>query len=254
MKGKPKNKLIAVVGPTNSGKTALGVQIAKQYNGIILSADSRQVYAGLDIATNKEGTPTTWQGEPARAVDRVPQLLVDIAQPGERFTLHDWLGEARRLLPKIWAAGQLPVVVGGTGLYVSALLDGYELGEGRGSRRTHPVDFSALLLQLDIPREELYARSDQRVNRLADAIVAETRLLLAQGVDASWLMKLGLDYRFGAEVAEGLSSQAMAASRLQVESRRYIRRQLTWWRHHGSPALITTADQAFQRINQFLAK
>lgn len=123
-----KPQVIAIVGPTGSGKTKLAIKIAKKYNGVIVSADSRQVYKGLDIGTNKEGVPGEYIGEVARFVDGVPQLLIDVADPGSKFTLYDWLLEARRLVKLVSSQGQLPIIVGGTGLYVSALLSNWELG------------------------------------------------------------------------------------------------------------------------------
>jgi len=120
------SKIIAVVGPTNSGKTALARQLAERFSGIIISADSRQVYRGLDVGTNKEGLIGQWQGEPARLLGEVPQLLVDFIEPSERFTLADWLKEARRLIEKVIKDNKVAIIVGGTGLYVSSLLAGYQ--------------------------------------------------------------------------------------------------------------------------------
>ena len=119
--------LVAIVGPTGCGKTELGQQIARQFNGVIISADSRQVYREMDIGTNKVGRVGRWRGETARWLDEVAQLLIDTVTVGERFTTSDWLTEARRLVRKIVSANQRPIIVGGTGLYVSALLDNYSL-------------------------------------------------------------------------------------------------------------------------------
>src|SRR3989344_2299248 len=90
--------LLAVVGPTGSGKTKLAVKLAKKFNGVIVSADSRQVYRGLDIGTNKEGVPGKWGNYQARIVDGIPQLLVDVVEPGDRFTVADWLTLAQTMV------------------------------------------------------------------------------------------------------------------------------------------------------------
>ena len=120
--------VVAVVGPTGSGKTKLAVTIAKKYDGVIISADSRQVYKGLDIGTNKAGTPGVYLGGSAKYIDKIPQLLIDIVEPGARFSLYDWLLSARRLVRLVAKQGKLPIIAGGTGLYVSALLSNWELG------------------------------------------------------------------------------------------------------------------------------
>lgn len=123
-----KPQVVAVVGPSGSGKTSLAIEIAKRCNGIIISADSRQVYKGLDVGTNKEGAPGEYLGESARILRNIPQLLIDVVEPGVNFSLYDWLLKARRLVTLISKEGKLPIIVGGTGLYVSALLSNWVLG------------------------------------------------------------------------------------------------------------------------------
>jgi tRNA dimethylallyltransferase len=112
-----KRKIICIVGPTASGKTGWGVSIAKKFNGEIISADSRQVYQKLDIGTGKD----------LEEYGEVKYHLIDIRKPGEKFTLFDWLRLARQAVEDIFARGKTPVVVGGTGLYVQALTEGFEL-------------------------------------------------------------------------------------------------------------------------------
>ncbi len=112
-------KIIVIVGPTASGKTALGVEIAKKFNGEIISADSRQVYKGLDIGTGKD----------LKKYGDVKYYLIDTCNPGDKFTLFDWLELARKEIDEILSRGKIPVIVGGTGLYVKALVEGYQIGE-----------------------------------------------------------------------------------------------------------------------------
>ena len=109
--------LIGVVGPTATGKTDLALALAVRMPVEILVADSRQVYRGMDVGTAKP--------DPAARAS-VPHHLVDLAQPDEPFTVAQWVGRARALLPEIAERGRLPMIVGGTGLYVSALLDGHD--------------------------------------------------------------------------------------------------------------------------------
>ena len=246
------NKVIAVVGPTGSGKTKLAVELARKFNGVIISADSRQVYRGLDVGTNKEGTPGRWNGCPARIIDDIPQLLIDIVDPGEQFTLNNWLTQARDVLELIFKAGRLPIVVGGTGLYVSALLDGYQLGGGRFAKNNQPVDFQSLVLMPDADRAVLYERSDTRCARIFDALIDETKNLLDSGLSGDWLNKIGLDYRYAFKSISGDLDRDEAVKQFQAASRAYIRRQLTWWRHHGNPVLIKTTAEAELLGEKFL--
>jgi tRNA A37 N6-isopentenylltransferase MiaA len=247
-----RKRVIAVVGPTGSGKTVLAVKLAKKYNGVLVSADSRQVYRGLDVGTNKEGEPCDWRGYNARCIDRVPQLLIDCAEPGTRFTVADWLESANTAIEQIWESNLLPIVVGGTGLYVSALLDGYELGGGRNSKNRKSVEFEQLTLYIVKDREWLYRKSDQRFERIFNELVIETQELLNRGVSADWLFDIGLDYRFATQYITGAMNRELAIDQFQRSSRAYIRRQLTWWRHHGVLAKCSTDEQANMAVDEFL--
>lgn len=109
-----KPPVIAVVGATASGKTALGVEIAKAYGGEVVSADSMQIYQGLDIATAKP-TPEEMQG--------IPHHLISILPPNQSFSVAEYVETARAKIKEIHEKGKLPVLVGGTGLYVDSLLD-----------------------------------------------------------------------------------------------------------------------------------
>ena len=109
--------LVAIVGPTASGKTELALALARRWSVEILVADSRQVYRGMDIGTAKPDAT-------ARAA--VTHHLLDLVAPDEPFTVAQWVEHARALLPAIAARGRIPMVVGGTGLYVSALVDGHD--------------------------------------------------------------------------------------------------------------------------------
>jgi tRNA dimethylallyltransferase len=245
-------RAIAVVGPTGSGKTALAVELAKKYDGILLSADSRQVYKGLDVGTNKEGEPCNWHGFSARCVSGVPQLLIDCAWPGTRFTVADWLKGAKEAMGQIWRLNLIPIVVGGTGLYVSALFDGYELGGGRNSKSRKPVDFEQLIIYLERDREWLYRKSDQRFEQIFNQLVIETQDLLNQGVSADWLLAIGLDYKFAINYITGRTDRQTTIRQFQQSSRAYIRRQITWWRHHGNVVKCSTGEEADRAVSQFL--
>lgn len=113
-----KPRIVVIVGPTASGKTALGVALAQQFGGEIISADSRQIYRGMDIGTAK---PTAME----RAA--VPHHLIDIKTPDEDYTVADYKADATAAIKKIAARGKLPIVVGGTGLYVKAVVENLDI-------------------------------------------------------------------------------------------------------------------------------
>jgi len=245
-------KILAVVGPTGSGKTALAVEIAQNFNGVIISADSRQVYRGLDVGTNKEGEPSRYHHLASRKIDGVGQLLIDIVDPEQPFTLNDWLEQAKKALMVIVEQQQLPIVVGGTGLYVTALLEGYLPGEGRYSQAKQSPFFQSLILMPNLSREELNSKSDRRHQQIFDQLVQETQKLIDSGVSPEWLEKIGLDYRYATNFVTGQRNRELAISESQKASRDYIRRQLTWWRHHGEVQLINNFAEANERIKKFL--
>lgn len=119
-----KPKILVILGPTASGKTALAIKLAKQFSGEVISADSRQIYKGMGIAT---GTPKgTWRqhhGGRAYFVSGVPHYLVDCLKPNQSFSVADFKNRATRLITKILKRGKLPIIVGGTGLYIWSLVD-----------------------------------------------------------------------------------------------------------------------------------
>lgn len=118
--------LLVVMGPTASGKTALGIVLAQLYHGEIISADSRQVYQQMDIGTAK---PTTEELASAK------HYLINYCQPDATFTLADFQRVATQLIEQIHTAGQLPILVGGTGLYISAITQNYQLPESHPDLR-----------------------------------------------------------------------------------------------------------------------
>jgi len=109
-----KIKVIVIVGPTASGKSVLGFELAKKYNGEIISADSRQVYRGLDIGTGKES---------------FPQHLIDVANPDEDYNISHFVRDAKKAIEDIVSRGKLPIIVGGSGFWIDSLIYGYKLPE-----------------------------------------------------------------------------------------------------------------------------
>lgn len=115
-----KNKVIAVVGPTASGKTGLAIEIAKEFNGEVVSADSMQIYKGMNIATAKP-TEDEMQG--------IVHHLIDFVEPNETYSVAQYVEDAKKCINDIVSRGKLPVIAGGTGLYIDSLINGIDFGE-----------------------------------------------------------------------------------------------------------------------------
>ncbi|MBF7094071.1 tRNA (adenosine(37)-N6)-dimethylallyltransferase MiaA [Streptococcus sp. HF-1907] len=170
-----KLKLIAVVGPTAVGKTALGIELAKAYNGEIISGDSQQVYKHLDIGTAK-ATPK----EQAQAIHH----LIDVREVDETYSAFDFVEGARAAIEDITARGKLPIIVGGTGLYLQSLLEGYHLGGD--------VDQEALLAY----RKELDTWTDEELfGKIAELDITITQLNRRRAMRALELAKFGQDLK-----------------------------------------------------------
>ena len=150
-------RLIAVVGATATGKTALAIALARSLDGEIVNADSRQIYRGMDIGTAK---PT------AAERDAAPHHLIDIIEPDDPFSLALYLDLARKTLDELWARGKQPILVGGTGQYLWSLVEGW---------RVPRVPPDAAL------RSELEARAEREG---AEVLAAELRAIDAASADA----------------------------------------------------------------------
>jgi len=127
-----KKKVIVIVGTTSSGKTKLGVKMARKYNGEIISADSRQVYKGMDVGTGKDLKEYKIKSKiknQKSKITNIPYHLIDVADPKETFDLAQWYKMAQAALSDIIDRGKMPIVVGGAGLYAQALVDGYSLSD-----------------------------------------------------------------------------------------------------------------------------
>lgn len=177
-----KNKIIIICGPTATGKSALAVELAKAFNGEIISADSRQVYRGLDIGSAKI-TPDEMQG--------IPHHLIDVANPTEVFTVAEFKKLADEKIHEIISRGKIPILCGGTGMYISAVIDNQEFPEvpPNASLRAEleqlsPEDLFAKLQQLDPVRSENIDKNNPvrliRAIEIATAIGSVPPLRLAE--------------------------------------------------------------------------
>ena len=305
--------MLAVAGPTATGKTALGVELALRLGGEIISADSMQIYRGLDIGTAKV-TPAEMRG--------VPHHGLDILPPEAAFSVADFTAMAGRLTEEITARGRLPILVGGTGLYIQSFLYGVRFAEEKapdGLRRQladelaargpaalyaelqaadpeaaaaiHPNNhlrvlralehyratgrrlseqkaaslpperpYRTLVLGLDFPaREQLYRRIDARVDRMLEqGLLEEARMVYDRRAFCRTAAQ-AIGYKEFFPYFAGEDSLARCTEQLKQASRRYAKRQLTWFRHMdgvvwldaGAPDL---AAQALRLAEAFLQK
>jgi tRNA dimethylallyltransferase len=275
-------KVPIVVGPTGVGKTEVALKLAEILGAEIVSADSRQIYRYLDIGTDKP---------PRSARERIPHHFIDILDPDEEYNAGFYSRDARRIIDEIFARGRLPLVVGGSGLYIRALVDGFYDAEVRDATikkslleraqregaprlyaelaavdpetaaRLHPNDtqritralevfsitgrpFSALAKQGNVPAEfqpvfvglvrdraELYAQIEARVDvMLSRGLVAEVQRLqeMGYGPELNALQTVG--YREVFRYLAGELSESEMVAEIKKNSRRYAKRQLTWFR------------------------
>ncbi len=148
-----KPKIIVILGPTASGKSALAVELAKKFDGEIISADSRQIYQGLDIGSNK----TT-----AAEQEGITHYLLDVIKPDQDFSLHDWQAAAFQTIAHIASEHKVPIICGGTGLYLSSILQNYQIPETDLALRQELQQYtlSQLIKQLEISDPEILASID----------------------------------------------------------------------------------------------
>lgn len=291
-----KTKLIVVVGPTAVGKTALGIELAQKYNGEIISGDSQQVYRGLDI-----GTAKATREEQAAAVHH----LLDVREVTESYSAYDFVVEATALIEMIDSRKRLPIIVGGTGLYIQSLLEGYHLGgevdqvallayraeleqltdealldrvEQAGlvisqinrrrairglelarfgkERVNHTPPYQTLIIGLTDEREQLYQRINQRVEKMVEeGLIEEARWLYDHHPQVQ--ATRGIGYKEFFPYFEGQVDRETAVEELKKQTRRFAKRQLTWFRNRMGISFYPVGERAskeqiFRAVEEFL--
>jgi tRNA dimethylallyltransferase len=245
--------LIVIVGETGSGKSALALELAGRFNGEIICADSRTVYMGFDIGTAKPN--------PAERA-RVPHHLLDVVSPNQRFSAADFKRLANEAIRDIRSRGKLPIMVGGTGLYIDAVLFDYDFAPSDAARdpenprhlsRTEPQAKHALrpntlILGLRLDRDILTERIRERVDAMmAAGLMDEVRTLSQQyGWEALALQAPG--YKALREYSEGTISLEQAKALFVKNDLNLAKRQRTWFKRNKSIHWLATDDKVTEPV------
>ena len=229
-----KNSLVIVIlGPTGSGKTGVSIQIAKEIGGEIISADSRAIYKGMDIGTAK---PT------AKEQNDIFHYGLDLVEPGERFTVSDWKSYAEQKIAEIEAHGKVPIIVGGTGLYIDALIYDYHFKGPTGAKigdfeqksctdRTE-VKGNFLLIGIKYSTKDLRERLKKRIDEMfSEDLYDETKKLVQEHGWGSQAMKSDI-YQFVWQYLEGRLSLDEAKKLSFYADWHLAKRQMTWFKRN----------------------
>ena len=300
-----KSKVIVICGPTASGKTALSIELAKRINGEVVSADSMQIYKDMDIGTAKV-TKEEMQG--------IKHYLVDCVSPDERYSVANYKLDAKKAIEEILKKGKTPIVVGGTGLYIDALIyeieyqdikinESYrkelesikqnqglevlyeravkidpeamkkispndskrimrvlEIYEATGKNKTEqeaesrlkeiPYNYKVFAITMD--REKLYERINKRVDiMIENGLIEEVKELLKKYKEFPTAMQ-ALGYKEVKEYLDGKLTKQEMIDKIKQESRRYAKRQLTWFRKNKQTIWIDGLNDMQKNINIIL--
>ena len=291
-----KEKVIVICGPTASGKTALSIELAKQINGEIVSADSMQIYKDMDIGTAKP-TQEEKQG--------IKHYLIDFVSPDERYSVADYKQDAKKAIREILKKGKVPIIVGGTGLYVDSLIyeieypniefdekyreklekeveengleelyekakeidneaiqkiskndkkrilrileiyhaTGKNKTEQEKESRKKEVEFDYKVFALKWDREMLYERINKRVDiMLEQGLIEEVKSIYEKYNKFPTAMQ-GLGYKEVVEYLENKTTKEEMIEKIKQETRRYAKRQMTWFRKNKQTIWLNGEDK-----------
>lgn len=305
-----KEKVVVIIGPTAVGKTKLSIDIAKHFNGEIISGDSMQIYRKMDIGTAKITN---------EEMEGIPHHLIDIKDPTESYSVAEFQANVRALISEITSRNKLPIIVGGTGLYIQSVIYDYQFSkqgsndlirmqlekevEERGiepiyerlrtidpesAEKIHPNNhrrviraievylttgqtmsqnqeeqiedellFDVTLIGLTMEREKLYNRINARVDKMMrDGLVEEVGTLHKQNIrNVQSIQAIG--YKEVYDYLDGKVTLEEAVELLKRNSRRYAKRQLTWFRNKMNVTWIDMTDVDYEKklkeIIQFIA-
>ena len=303
-----KPKVVVIVGPTASGKTALSIELAKKINGEVISSDSMQIYKDMDIGTAKV-TKEEAEG--------IKHYLIDCVSPDERYTVSDFKKDAENAIEEILAKGKTPIVVGGTGLYVNSLIYGIEYQDMQfdenyrnelmnkaetenglkelwdeaskidpeAMKKISPNDKKRIVRVLEIfkatgktkteqeilsrqngvkydykvfgitmDRGKLYSRINLRVDLMIEkGLEDEVRSLVNKYTKFPTAMQ-GLGYKEVVEYFDGIITREEMIDKIKQESRRYAKRQLTWFRKNKETIWLDSENDMENNINIILGE
>ena len=303
-----KPKVVVIVGPTASGKTALSIELAKKINGEVISSDSMQIYKEMDIGTAKV-TKEEAEG--------IKHYLIDCVSPDERYTVSDFKKDAENAIEEILAKGKTPIVVGGTGLYVNSLIYGIEyqdmqfdenyrnelmnkaetesglkeiwdeanqidpeamkkissndkkrivrvleIFKATGKTKTEQeilsrqngVKYDYKVFGITMERGKLYSRINLRVDLMIEkGLEEEVRNLVNKYTKFPTAMQ-GLGYKEVVEYFDGNLTREEMIDKIKQESRRYAKRQLTWFRKNKETIWLDSTDDMQNNINIILGE
>ncbi len=300
-----KNKVIVICGPTASGKTALSIELAKQINGEIVSCDSMQIYKDMDIGTAKP-TVEEMQG--------IKHYLIGYVSPEERYSVADYKTDAKKAIKEIIDKGKMPIVVGGTGLYLDSLIyeieyqdikldEEYrkkleeeveekgldvlyerakqidekaiekispndkkrilrilEIYHATGKTKTQQeiesrkkeVEYDYKVYALDWDRQKLYDRINKRVDMMIEQGLIEEVKQILDNYDTFPTAMQGLGYKEVVEYLEGKLTKEEMIEKIKMETRRYAKRQLTWFRKNKQTIWLDAEDTLQNNIHRIL--
>ena len=222
----PKEKLVVILGATGTGKSSLAISLAEKFSTEIISADSMAVYKNFNVGTAKP--------KPAE-LERAVHHLIDILDADEKFSVGEFVRRAKPIISELNRRGKIPIVAGGTGLYIQALVEGYELNAGKSFtshyKKTGELAYAAQVFGLTTNRAELYDRINRRTEQMfADGLVDEVRALLAGGISPTAQAMLGIGYKETVEFLTGAATLDETISNVAQATRNFAKRQLTWYR------------------------
>ena len=296
-----KQKVIVICGPTASGKTALSIKLAKKINGEIVSSDSMQIYKDMNIGTAK---PTKEE------MQDIKHYLIDFISPNQRYSVADYKNDAEKAIQEIIDKGKIPIVVGGTGLYIDTLIYGIEYpkiefdeeyrnkldqrekkeGLDKIYEEAKKIDEEAIkkispndkkrifrileiyhstgktkteqeiisrqngpkydykVFAINIEREKLYERINKRVDiMIENGLIEEVNKLLTKYDEFPTAMQ-GLGYKEVKEFIENKISKEEMIDKIKQESRRYAKRQITWFKKNKQTIWINGLDKIEDNI------
>ena len=302
-----KEKVIVICGPTASGKTALSIELAKRINGEIVSCDSMQIYKDMDIGTAKP-TIEEMQG--------IKHYLIDFVSPDERYSVADYKIDAKKAIKEIINKGKVPIIVGGTGLYVDSLIyeieypniefdeeyrlklekeadenglaDLYEKAKKIDSQaiekisendrkrilrileiyhatgknkteqeiesRKKEVEYDYKVYALKWDREKLYERINKRVDiMLEQGLIDEVKSIYKKYKKFPTAMQ-GLGYKEVVEYLENKTTKEEMIEKIKQETRRYAKRQMTWFRKNKQTIWLDAEDELQKNISIILER